>query len=195
VEHKRETDVPILFPAFQMKGGKYMSFIKMLDRYFEEVICTVLFSVMVILTFTQVLSRFIFNLSLGWSEEISRFLFVWLVYISAAMAAKHRRHIRVELIDQFLPRTLSKWAGLLSDLLWIFFSLFVAYQGFIVMQKIMGHGQLSPAVQLPMGWVYLVIPFGFVLMAIRVTQGIVARFRGEDQLTEEEKLRRVIEEG
>ncbi|MEW9673234.1 TRAP transporter small permease [Ammoniphilus sp. 3BR4] len=172
-----------------------MSLIRKIDRYFEETICVILFAAMVILTFTQVLSRFVFNLSLGWTEEISRFFFIWLVYISAAMAAKHRRHIRVELIDQFLPRGISKWAGLLSDLLWIGFALLVAFQGYNVAMLIMGHGQLSPAVQLPMGWIYMIIPFGFVLIAFRVLQGIVARFRGEDELTDEEKLRRAIEEG
>lgn len=172
-----------------------MSLLKRIDRYFEEVFCVVLFSIMVILTFSQVLSRFVFNISLGWSEEISRFMFVWLVYLSAAMAAKHRRHIRVELIDQFLPRRFSKWAGLVSDILWITYALIVSYYGWNVSMMIMGHGQLSPAVQLPMGWIYMIIPFGYVLIAFRVAQGIVARFRGEDELTEEEKLRKVIEEG
>lgn len=172
-----------------------MSFLRKIDRYFEETICVVLFSVMVILTFAQVLSRFIFNFSLAWTEEVSRFMFVWLVYLSAAMAAKHRRHIRVELIDQFLPRRLSKWAGLLADLLWITYALFVAFQGYNVAMMIAGHGQLSPAVQLPMGIIYLIVPFGFILISIRVLQGIVARFRGDDELTDEEKLRRAIKEG
>ncbi|WP_235287771.1 TRAP transporter small permease [Paenibacillus tarimensis] len=161
----------------------------------EETVCVILFSIMVILTFVQVLSRFVLNLSLGWSEEISRFLFVWLVYMSAAMAAKHRRHIRVELIDQFLPRGLSKWVGLVSDVLWIAYAVVVAFLGFNIMQMIMGHGQLSPAAQLPMGWIYFIIPVGFGLIALRVAQGIYARFRGNDEISDEEKLRRVIEEG
>ncbi|GBF10656.1 TRAP transporter small permease [Tepidibacillus sp. HK-1] len=170
-----------------------MSILKKIDRYFEESIVVVLFSLMVILTFVQVLSRFVFHLSLGWSEEISRYLFVWLVYISAAMAAKHRRHIRVEIIDQLFPRAVSKWFGLLSDLLWIAFSLLVAYYGYNLVVLISGHGQLSPAVQLPMGLVYIIIPFGFFLIAFRVLQGIVGRFRSDTDLTDEEKLQRAIE--
>lgn len=171
-----------------------MSLIRKVDRYLEETICVILFSSMVVLTFAQVLSRFVFNISLGWSEELSRFFFVWLVYISAALAAKHRRHIRVELIDQFLPRSISKWAGVLSDLLWITYALIVASQGYKVAMMIMGHGQLSPAMQLQVGWVYMIIPFGFALIAFRVAQGIVARFKGEHELTDEEKLRRAVEE-
>ena len=170
-----------------------MSLLKKIDKYFEESIIVVLFSAMVIITFTQVLSRFIFHLSLGWSEEISRYLFVWIVYISAAMGAKHRRHIRVEIIDTLLPRSISKWFGVLSDILWIAFSLFVAFYGYELVIMISGHGQLSPAVQIPMGLVYMVIPFGFVLIAFRVLQGIVGRFRGDDELSDEEKLKRAIE--
>jgi TRAP-type C4-dicarboxylate transport system permease small subunit len=170
-----------------------MSLLKKIDRYFEESIVVVLFSTMVLLTFAQVLSRFVFNLSLGWSEEISRFIFVWLVYISAAMAAKHRRHIRVEIIDTLFPRAISKWFGVLSDLLWIAFTIFVAIKGYEMVAMVFEHGQLSPAVQLPMGFVYSIIPLGFGLIALRVLQGIIGRFRGDDELSEEEKLKRAIE--
>ncbi|KXG44369.1 TRAP transporter small permease [Tepidibacillus decaturensis] len=170
-----------------------MSILKKIDRYFEESIIVVLFSAMVVLTFAQVTSRFVFHLSLGWSEEISRYLFVWLVYLSASMAAKHRRHIRVEIIDQLFPRKISRWFGLLSDILWIAFSLFVAFYGYKLVVLISGNGQLSPAVQLPMGLVYMIIPFGFLLIAFRVLQGIAARFRGDNELTDEEKLQRAIE--
>lgn len=164
-----------------------------MDRYFEEVVSVVLFSAMVILTFIQVLSRFVFNFSLGWTEEISRFIFVWLVYISAAMAAKHRRHIRVELIDQFFPRSISKWFGLISDLLWVSFALYVAYKGYDMVALIFQRGQLSPATQIPMGYVYMIVPLGFLLIAIRVIQGIIMRFRGADEMSDEEKLKRAIE--
>lgn len=170
-----------------------MSLLKKIDRYFEESIVVVLFISMVLLTFTQVLSRFVFNLSLGWSEEVSRFIFVWLVYISAAMAAKHRRHIRVEIIDTLFPRAISKWFGVLSDLLWIAFTVYVAFYGYEMVAMVTEHGQLSPAVQLPMGFVYSIIPLGFGLIALRVLQGIIGRFRGDDELSEDEKLKRAIE--
>ncbi|MBU8879892.1 TRAP transporter small permease [Bacillus sp. FJAT-29790] len=170
-----------------------MSLFKKIDRYFEESVVAVLFSAMVILTFIQVLSRFVFNFSLGWSEEISRYFFVWLIYISAAMAAKHRRHIRVEIIDTIFPRFISKWFGLLSDLLWVAFAVFVAFYGYEIVVKMMGHKQLSPAVHLPMWLVYTIIPFGYGLIALRVLQGIIGRFRGDDDLSDEEKLKRAIE--
>ncbi|HYK72276.1 MAG TPA: TRAP transporter small permease [Pseudoneobacillus sp.] len=170
-----------------------MSVLKKIDRYFEESLVVVLFTAMVLLTFAQVLSRFVFNLSLGWSEEVSRYVFVWLIYLSAAMAAKHRRHIRVEVIDTLLPRAISKWFGVFADLLWVGFTLYVHFYGYEMVLMVTAHGQLSPAVQLPMGFVYSIIPIGFVLIAIRVLQGIVARFRGTDELTDEEKLQRAIE--
>ncbi|MBA9027412.1 MULTISPECIES: TRAP transporter small permease [Bacillaceae] len=170
-----------------------MSLLKKFDRYFEESIIAVIFSGMVILTFAQVLSRFVFNISIGWTEEISRYFFVWLIYLSAAMAAKHGRHIRVEIIDTFFPRSISKWFGLLSDILWVAFTIFVAFYGYEMVMMMMGHGQLSPAVQLPMWLVYSIIPIGYALIALRVLQGIIGRFRGDDELSEEEKLKRAIE--
>jgi TRAP-type C4-dicarboxylate transport system permease small subunit len=165
-----------------------MQWIRKLDQNFEEVLAVILFTLMVVLTFSQVLSRFVFDVSLAWSEELSRYTFIWLVYISAAMAVKHRRHIRVEIAEKLLPRKVSKWVGFVSDLAWLAFTLYLVVAGADVASHILSMGQTSPAVQLSMGVVYLIIPIGFALMSLRIIQNIFKRLK-EKQPDAEEDVR------
>lgn len=163
-----------------------MRWIRAVDKYFEESLAVVLFSVMIGLTFAQVLFRFVLDASLDWSEELSRYTFVWLVYLSAVMAVKHQRHIRVEFAEKMLPRQTSKWIGLLSDLLWLAFAIFMFKEGYVMADKIMTFGQTSPANQLSMGLVYMIVPLGFILMSIRIVQNIYKRLTQKDTETEED---------
>ncbi|KUO53349.1 MAG: hypothetical protein APF76_08900 [Desulfitibacter sp. BRH_c19] len=152
-----------------------MNVLKLLDKYLEEASCVVIFATMTTLTFFQVLSRFLLNYSLSWSEELARFCFVWLVYLAASMAIKHRRHIRVQIAEIFLPVKAAAWLGLVSDCIWLFLTSVMTVQGKNVAMMILGHGQTSPAVGLTMGYVYAAIPIGFALMSVRLVQQVIIR--------------------
>jgi TRAP-type C4-dicarboxylate transport system permease small subunit len=155
-----------------------MSLLKKINDNFEEYFCVLLFSLMTTFTFAQVLARFVFNFSLAWTEELGRYTFVWLVYMAACAAVKHTRHIRVEIL---LVLFKGKWRSLLyilADTIWLLFSIYLARDGLTVATMIMGHGQTSPAVGIPVGWIYTIIPLGFSLMALRVLQRIVLDIKG-----------------
>lgn len=68
----------------------------------EEYISTFLFIALIILCFLQILFRFVFNFSLSWTEELSRYVFIALVYFSASLAVVRGAHVRVEVIDGFV---------------------------------------------------------------------------------------------
>jgi TRAP-type C4-dicarboxylate transport system permease small subunit len=151
--------------------------LKLLDKYFEEVSCVLIFMTMTALTFFQVLSRFVLNYSLSWSEELARYCFVWLVYLAASMAIKHRKHIRVQVAEIFLPVKAAAWLGLVSDGIWLFLTAVMTVQGQKVAAMILSHGQTSPAVGLTMGYVYAAIPIGFALMSFRLVQQLIIRIK------------------
>ncbi|MDW7673274.1 MAG: TRAP transporter small permease [Bacillota bacterium] len=154
-----------------------MKLLRLIDKYLEEAMCVVIFGVMSILTFAQVLSRFVFNFSLSWSEELARFSFVWLVYLAASMAIKHRRHIRVQVAEIFLPLKAAAWTGIISDAIWLGLTIIMTVQGQKVAALLLSHGQTSPAVSLVMGHVYTAIPLGFGLMSIRLVQQLYIRIK------------------
>ena len=77
--------------------------LKWIDKYFEEVTLVALLAVTVTLTFIQVIMRYIFHNSLSWSEELARYLFLYLIWIGAAYAVKRESHLRIQIILSKIP--------------------------------------------------------------------------------------------
>ncbi len=78
-----------------------MKIVSFIDKHLEEVLCAVLLAVMTIVIFLQIVLRLL-GLPLSWTEEIGRYMFIWLIYIGCASAIRKRKHISVELLDLFL---------------------------------------------------------------------------------------------
>ena len=123
----------------------------------------VIFSIiMVVATFLQVIFRYFFNQPLFWSEEVSRYCFVWIVFVGAAIALKHGSHIGVDYFVKYLPFRFKTVLALLINCGIAVFLILVIFQSILVVQVNMS--QYSPAIRIPMGLVYLAIPVGFTMM-------------------------------
>jgi TRAP-type C4-dicarboxylate transport system permease small subunit len=126
----------------------------------------------VALTFTQVILRFLFNNPQAWAEEVSRYLFVWIVFIGAAVAVVNDAHIRVDV--------LIKWLGLRGKWrLQVFISAaesicfgFVLYAGWIVSWRNRG-SEFYTIPGLPQVVFYLAVPVGATLMLLFMAQSLV----------------------
>lgn len=70
---------------------------------FELVFANLSLALLVLILGAQVFFRYVLNTGLGWTEEVSRFAFVWFVYISASLAAQRGTHIRVTLFIRWFP--------------------------------------------------------------------------------------------
>lgn len=138
---------------------------------FEKYFCAFIMTVMVICLGAQVFFRFVLDASLTWSEELSRFAFVWVIYLGASLAAKERIHIRVTAPQLLLPAHYRHYATLFADLIWVVFNLFFAYQGIIQMKHMFRYTFISPALQWNTAFIYSIIPLGFLIMTFRIIQG------------------------
>ncbi|MFB3816883.1 MAG: TRAP transporter small permease [Candidatus Methylomirabilales bacterium] len=121
---------------------------------------------MTVLVFTQIVLRYVFNMPLGWSEELARFAFVWVSFLGASALMQMREHINVTVfLERFPPRLRAAclFAASLGALLCIYFFL----AGGIAL-TVNEWRQLAPATELPMGWIYLVIPLSAALMGLWV---------------------------
>ncbi len=124
----------------------------------------VMMATMTCVVFAQVMARYFFNFSLSWSEEVARFAFVWLSFIGAAILIRRDEHIRVSMFVDMLPTPLwavfraLQYVGVLICLY------FFVVGGFKLSEA--EWSQLAPATQIPMGWVYLVIPGSSLLMLL-----------------------------
>jgi TRAP-type C4-dicarboxylate transport system permease small subunit len=131
-----------------------------LDK-FGSVVCLVMLGAMVIITGLQIVCRVFFT-ALSWSEEAARYLLVWSTFIGASCVYKHGGHISVTLLQGHLPRIGSQILQIVVHLLCgLFFVLMIIY-GVIYVGK--QGGQLSPAMRIPMSYMYASIPVGGILL-------------------------------
>jgi len=84
---------------------------------FESYVCQVLLSFFVVVLFLQIALRVCFNHVIPWSEEISRFAFVWFVFFGAAYAARLAAHNRVMIQFKLLPKIVEDVFMILTDLI------------------------------------------------------------------------------
>jgi TRAP-type C4-dicarboxylate transport system permease small subunit len=134
-------------------------------------------AIMVIVIFTNVVMRYIFNSSLSWSEEFARYLFVWFSWIGVSAGVKDNEHLRVE----FLSMALVKKGFIKADeaikiivaLIWLATSWIVAYYGLEVITAQIEMHVLTPAMRIPVWTAYLSIPACSFVVGIRLILNII----------------------
>lgn len=154
--------------------------LKLVDEHFEEAIVVLLLAAMSLLIGLQVFMRYVMGASLSWSEELSRYFFIWATYLGTAYAVRKDAHIRVTMVSDSLPERGRIALRILSHMLFAGFALYVMYQGWFMVEKTFRFGQKSASLGIPMGVVYLAPLTGFALTVIRLAQAVtidVRRFR------------------
>ena len=151
-----------------------MKIVSFIDKHLEEVLCAVLLAVMTIAIFLQIVLRLL-GLPLSWTEEIGRYMFIWLIYIGCASAIRKRKHISVELLDLFLKERGKFVLNIISNVVFLIFAVILTYYSFSVVQRV--STQLSPAIRMPMSIPYSSVLVGGALLVVRLIQDTIARFK------------------
>lgn len=154
-----------------------MKILKWLDGNFEKVACVFLMSVLALVLGIQVFMRYVVHQSLGWSEELARYTFVWLVYIAISYGSLKMRHIKIDAGLFLFPKFMRPYVVVVSEALFAIFSVIIAVLAFRLVGRQMMIGSASPALGIPMWIVYLAPFVGFSLTAIRQAQAFVYRIR------------------
>ncbi|WP_082733869.1 TRAP transporter small permease [Polycladidibacter hongkongensis] len=118
------------------------------------------FAILVICVVWQVFSRFVLGTPSTVTDELARFMFMWVGLIGAAYTLGQRRHLAIDLLTGSLTGTKKR----LSDFFILaaiagFAGFVMVYGGWALVTKTLASGQVSPALRFPMGWVYAAIPF------------------------------------
>lgn len=127
-------------------------------------ILVLMIAVMCAVTFAQAMGRYVFHFSITWSEELARFLLVWVSMLGGAVAARRRMHVGFESLVQALPpRPGLVLRALASCLALVTFGV-MGWHGFRLARFNML--QVSAALEWPMGVPYSAIPVGALLLVL-----------------------------
>ena len=153
------------------------------DRIAKWVV-SLAFGSMTILIFMQVIFRYVFKQSLSWSEELATYLFIWLTFIGASIAAREQTHINVAaLVNSIRNVTVKKTLVVLANLLSMFFLGVLTYYGFNIALQILQFKQTSASMPfLYIGIVYFAVPIGSLIMFSHLLEINLAVIKGEKQV-------------
>ena len=141
-------------------------------------LCVIALVAMVILTGVQIIFRLFFD-ALSWSEEVTRYLLVWSTFIGGSIVYKYRGHISVTLLhDRCLPLLRNGLIVFVHLACGAFCTIAVVY-GFRYM-GLQGR-QLSAALRVPMRYMYMAIPVGFLVMDLHILDALVQQLAKKDE--------------
>ncbi|MBD8005975.1 TRAP transporter small permease [Bacillus norwichensis] len=155
---------------------------KILNEKLEEWVLVASMVFLVILVVGQVFARYVMNFSIGWSEELARYLLIWIAWIAASYAVTQSAHIRVEIIKDRFSRRIKQMIELVVLIIWFGFAAFLAIEGTNFILQVQATNQVSPSLGVDMWIVYLAVPVGGVLMGIRLIQQAILIFKDPKQL-------------
>lgn len=135
--------------------------------HIENFLMTILMFAATVVTLVQVTARYGFNNSLYWSEEFILYSLISMSFLAAGMGVRYSAHISVDALYAFAGPRLTFLLKLIASVFGMIFAGTMVYYGSRLYINTSGMGQLSPATQIPVAYIYLSIPITGVFMLIR----------------------------
>lgn len=140
----------------------------------EKAVGGALLLLLTVTIFIQVVFRFLIDLPLAWSEELSRYSFIWLTMIVAPICIRLKANINTGTLGA-LPAQTALIVELGGYVLTLAFAAVLLVWGTMLLDVV--KLQRSPAIGLPMHWVYVAIPIGAALMIVEIAAMLVATIK------------------
>ena len=151
--------------------------IKWLDDNLEEFILVILLMAITLIMGIKVFSRYALGKSLSWSEEITRYLFIWSGFLSVSFCSKKCLSIKIEQFVAIFPRRGKALFKIVNHTFELIFFIYMIPFAFSYMMSAVHSGQLSPACHIPMYFIQAAPFVSFVLVAIRIFQRWIIEFK------------------
>jgi len=172
---------------------------KIIDQT-EEGLIALLLTVMTLVSFTQVVARYVFNYSFVWALELVTYLFAWLIFLGMSYGVRVHGHIGVDALVKSLTPGKARIVGIVATILGMVYAAIVFYGGSIYVAKMFEIGIMGDDIPIPQWVPRLVLPVGYGLLFIRFGQLLYRLILGKevhllgDEVEDALKLRSDVEE-
>ena len=114
----------------------------------------------------QVISRTFLPKTTSWTEELARYLFIYMVAFGSSVAVHKKEFVAVDLIIDFLPKIIRKLIELVINIVLLLFVTFVLLKS-VLSFAILEYRMVSTAMQVPMQYIYfsMIILFGLLILS------------------------------
>lgn len=133
--------------------------------HFEEIVATTALAALLVVMSLQVISRYVFDSPFSWTEEVSRHLYVYMVFFGASAAIRDRSHVAVAMAVAYLPRPARLVAALAMNALILAFLAVMIWAGWKLVQRNLDVPTVT--LEIPLAVVYAVVPIAAAFMIWR----------------------------
>lgn len=146
------------------KIGKYLDTKLAKVRKLINILIVILFGTQVVVVFSEVVARYVFNNPFSWSGEMARYIQVWMILLASTICVRKDIHIAVDYLTYKLTFRYKKILKIVIKLITMFYLFIITNYGWKLFLIIFRFGQTSPAMQIPIHLIYLAIPICGLLM-------------------------------
>lgn len=146
----------------------------------EEGLIAFLLALMTLITFGQVIARYVFNYSFVWALELVTFLFAWLIFLGMSYGVRAGSHIGVDALVKVLPPRVARVVGAIATLCCIAYAVIALFGSWRYVVTMYGIGTLAQDLPIPVWIPQIVLPLGFALLALRFGEILYRIVRGSD---------------
>lgn len=150
--------------------------INWIDEYLEEVLLMAALAAMAVIMGVQVFCRYVLGASLSWSEELTRYIFIWAGFLSVSYCTKKCISIKIEQFVALFPKRGKAMFKVVNHTFEMILFLYLIPFAWKYLMFAVANGQTSPAMGIPMYYVQAAPLVGFILSAIRVLQRWIVEF-------------------
>lgn len=156
---------------------KTLSTIRSIVEKTVDWLSIILFCVIFLFALLQVVSRWVFNNPITWTEESIQLMYVWICYLGWIIAERNGSHIKITFLVGKLPPKGQVWINAFNHLLTIIFSILMVVFGISMVQKSLGSPVTLP--WLHYGWVYGIAPVVNVVIIVYEIVYLVEELQGK----------------
>ena len=171
--------------SVQSKAARIVSLADKIGLIIEKVsgaVCVICFVAMTMVAIMGVFFRYVMQSPFMWTEEVARYLMVWLGFTAINIAMRQDRHIKVEVLPKLVPAVAAKIIGYFVDALMVFFFFVLLKQGYLLM---INNIMMASTFHLSMSWILVAVPAAAALTLIqlflRVIKNIFSEFEHQPE--------------
>ena len=135
-----------------------------------------LIGVMTLVILYQVFMRYVLDDPPTWSEELARFMMVWMTFLVAPIAYRRGMNVAIETVSRYLTGRIQASLGLVLNALILYFMIEYAGEGVGLAER--GLKSKAFTIDVKLFWLYLVVPAGFCLLAMVSVENILRAVKG-----------------
>ena len=147
----------------------------------DRLITNIALALLVLLTFSGVIFRYIFNSPINWLEEIQTMFIVWIVFLGGCVAFRENGHVVVEILVELFPKRVQKVIAICVSAVILAVLGIGAVLAFRYVMVFVLNGRCTSILRIPYYIVYSVVPVSFVWMIVSYLNGVFFGRDGEEE--------------